>query len=182
MTIRAAIRYIAAAGPLVLGLAALQAPAAAQGLASSFDQLSVLVGPGQKVTVTPADGRPFSGRIASLSPDQLTVRVGKELRTLQAAEVAAIRHRRDDSLANGAAWGLGIGAAAGIAACGTCHIGPGLMMAGVYGGLGAGIGVGIDALIRGNVVVYRGRGRTTRVVVSPRLAPSHKGATVSVQF
>ena len=30
-----------------------------------------------------------------------------------------------DSLRNGAAWGLGIGAAAGMAACGTCHVGPG---------------------------------------------------------
>jgi hypothetical protein len=104
------------------------------------------------------------------------------MRTLQEREVASIRHRRDDSLANGAAWGLGIGAAAGFAACGRCHIGPGLAMAGLYGGIGAGIGVGIDALFRGKAEVFRNRGSGTRVVVTPELAPSHKAVTVSVRF
>ena len=167
---------------ILLGLVALQAPARAQGQADSFDQLSVLVRPGEKVTVTPATGSPFSGRIASLSPDTLTLLVGKERRTLQERDVTSIRHRRDDSLANGAAWGLGIGAAAGFAPCGRCHIGPGLMMGGIFGGIGAGIGVGIDALIRGNVLVYRGRASGGRVVVTPQLAPSHKGINVSVRF
>jgi hypothetical protein len=167
---------------MLLGLTALQAPIRAQGQAGSFDQLSVLVRLGEKVTVTPSTGSPFSGRIASLSADSLTLLVGKEMRTLQQRDVTSIRHRRDDSLANGAAWGLGIGAVAGFAPCGRCHIGPGLMMGGIFGGIGAGIGVGIDALIRGNVVVFRGRASGGRVVVMPQLAPSHRSVNVSVLF
>jgi hypothetical protein len=168
--------------PLLFSVIALTPPLLAQGQATSFDQLGVLVRPGEKVTVTPATGTPFSGRIASLSPDSLTLLVGKEMRTLQERDVTSIRHRRDDSLANGAAWGLGTGVAAGLATCGTCHIGPGLMMGGIFGGIGAGIGVGIDALIRGNVVVYRGRASIGRVVLTPQLAPSHRGVNVSVLF
>ncbi len=142
----------------------------------------MLVRPGDKVTVTPTTGAPFSGRIASLSGSRLTLRVGKELRELQELDVATVRHRRPDSLKNGAAWGLGIGAAAGMLTCGRCHVGPGLMVAGIYGGIGAGIGVGIDALIEGRLVVYQRRDSTRRVTVTPQLARSHKGVNVSISF
>ena len=180
MPIRAT-RSIAAA--FLLGLGALDVPIRAQGgQAGSFDQLGVLVRPGDKITVTSTNGGPISGKIASLSPDQLTLRVGKRLVTLQEKDVSSVRHRRDDSLANGAAWGLGIGAATGFATCGRCHIGAGLAMAGLYGGIGAGVGVGIDALIRGRVEVFRRRDSTSRVVVTPQLTPSHRGVRVSVQF
>lgn len=138
--------------------------------------------PGDNVNVTPAAGAPFSGKIASLSADQLTLLVGTEVRTLREADVDVIRHRRNDSLANGAAWGLGIGAAASFVTCGRCHLGTGLALAGVYGGIGAGIGVGIDALIRGRVAVFRRRDSTGRVVVSPQLAPSHQAVNVTVRF
>ena len=150
--------------------------------ATSFDQLSVLVRPGDTVTVTPDSGKPFSGRISSLSSSGLTLLVGKELRPLQESDVATIRHRRQDSLSNGALWGLGAGAAAGFSTCGFCHPGPGLMMAGMFGGIGAGIGVGIDALIKGNVVVFQRRDSGRRVTVMPQLAKSHKSVNVSVSF
>ena len=171
-----------AALPLLFALTALGPPLFAQGQATSFDQLSLLVRPGDKVTVTPTSGPPFSGRIAALSRSGLRLRVGKELRDLQELDVATVRHRRPDSLRNGAAWGLGIGAAAGFATCGTCHVGPGLMMAGIYGGIGAGIGVGIDALIEGKLVVYQRRDSARRITVTPQLAKSHTGARVSIQW
>lgn len=171
---------------LVIGLIGLnprvkaeQSPAAR---ATSFDQLSVLVRPGDTVTVTPDSGAPFSGKISSLSSSGLTLLVGKELRALQERDVATVRHRRQDSLSNGALWGLGAGASAGFATCGFCHPGPGLMMAGMFGGIGAGIGVGIDALIKGNVVVFERRGSSRRVTVIPQLAKSHKSVNVSVRF
>jgi hypothetical protein len=150
--------------------------------ATSFDQLSVLVRPGDTVTVTPASGTPFSGKITGLSSSGLTLLVGKELRPLQESDVATIRHRRQDSLSNGALWGLGVGAAAGFSTCGFCHPGPGLMMAGMFGGIGAGIGVGVDALIKGNVVLFQRRDSGRRVTLMPQLAKSHKSVNVSVQF
>jgi hypothetical protein len=166
----------------VVTLMALVAPVQGQQRATSFDQLSVLVEPGDKVTVTGASGGPIAGTIASLSASGLTLRVGRELRTFQEGDVDTVRHRRQDSLSNGALWGLGVGAGAGYLTCGTCHVLPGLMMAGVYGGIGAGIGVGIDALIKGNVVVFRRRDSTGRIVVAPQLAPSHKALAVSLQW
>jgi hypothetical protein len=153
----------------------------AQDAATSFDQLSILVDRGDKVRVTPTSGRPFSGRIIGLSASELTVRVGDELRVLKETDVSTIRHRRQDSLRNGALWGLGAGATAGVVACGRCHIGPGLAVAALYGGIGAGIGVGIDALIEGDVTVFEGLGKS-RVVVRAQLTPTHKGAAVSSLF
>ena len=153
----------------------------AQGTATSFDQLGILVDRGDKVRVTPTTGKPFSGRIIGLSPSELTLRVGDELRILKETDVSKIRHRRQDSLRNGALWGLGAGATTAMVTCGRCHIGPGLALAALYGGIGAGIGVGIDALIEGNVTVFEGPGKS-RVVLRPQLTPSHKGATVSIGF
>lgn len=53
----------------------------------------------------------------------------------------------------------------------------------MFGGIGAGIGVGIDALIRGNVVVFQRPGPLgMRVSVAPQLAKSHKSVMVSIGF
>jgi hypothetical protein len=150
--------------------------------AGSFEQLSVLVGTGEKVAVTTTAGTRLSGTIARLSPSTLSVRVGQTLHDLRESDVATVRQRRNDSLANGAKWGLGAGAAVGMIACGRCHLGPGLAMAAVYGGIGAGIGVGLDALTRSNVVIYQSRTSARRVTIAPQLAKSHKGLTVSVGF
>jgi hypothetical protein len=153
------------------------------GVATSFDQLSVLAAPGQKVSVTDSSGARFTGTIAALSPSTLSVTVGREVRSLRQADIATVRQRRDDSLGNGALWGLGAGMTVGMVTCGRCHIGPGLMLGALFGGAGAGIGVGIDALVRGEMVIYRGRGAsTTRVSIAPRLAPSHQGAALSIRF
>lgn len=100
-------------------------PRAAVGLrAGSFEQRSVLVRPGERVTITETSGTQFSGTIASLSSSLLSVNVGGKLRDLQDRDIATIRQRRGDSLANGALWGLGVGATVGIVACGTCHLEP----------------------------------------------------------
>jgi sRNA-binding regulator protein Hfq len=150
--------------------------------AESFEQLMVMVRPGERVTVTEASGTQVSGTVAGVSPTALSLRVDGALRMLREHEVSTVRARRQDSLANGAKWGLGVGAAVGMASCGTCHIGPGLMAAGIYGGIGAGIGVGLDALIRGSMVVYQQRGSARRIAIAPQFGTSHKGVSVSLGF
>ena len=45
----------------------------AQGVASSFDQLGVLVKPGDKISLVDVTGREAEGRIAKLSRDTLTL-------------------------------------------------------------------------------------------------------------
>jgi hypothetical protein len=150
---------------------------------SSFDQLRVLTAPGRRVSVVDASGNRYTGTIAELSSALLTVRVGNELRQLREADVVMLRQRRDDTLRNGALWGLGAGAVGGFLPCGRCHVGPGLMMAGIAGGLGAGVGVGIDAIIRGQATVFQRAGASgTKVTVAPRLSKSHQGVMVSVTF
>ncbi len=164
-------------------LTSLTAPLVAQEQAGSFDQMRVLVGPGRKVNVTTSAGQRISGTIAGLTSSTLSLKVGRELLELREADVQAIRHRGSDSLSNGALWGLGTGAGVGMVTCGRCHVGPGLMMAAMFGGIGSGIGVGIDALIRTETTIFQRRsagGRT--ITVAPQVAKSHQGVTVSVTF
>ncbi len=150
--------------------------------AVSFDQLGMLIRPGDTVSVTEASGARVSGTITGLSQSGMSLRVGRAVRDLSAADVAVVRQRQQDSLANGAKWGLGVGAAVGLVGCGSCHIGPGLAMAAVYGGIGAGIGVGIDALVKSDVVLYQRRDSRVRITAAPQLAKSHQGVTVSIKF
>jgi hypothetical protein len=48
----------------------------AQGVVSSFDQLGVLVKPGDKITVVDVTGREVEGRIGKLSRETLTLITG----------------------------------------------------------------------------------------------------------
>jgi len=150
--------------------------------AGSFEQLGLLVGPGERVIITDRLGSRIAATIASLSSSQLSGRVGGELRQWQEGEVVAIQQRRSDSLANGAKWGMAIGAGVGFLPCGRCHVGPGLMMAAIGAGVGAGIGVGIDALIKSDFVIFQRRDSKARVTIAPQLSKSHKGVTVSIGF
>ena len=88
--------------------------AQAQEVATSFEELRFLVEPGETVTVTDANGRESSGKIAELSTSSLGLLMNKTRRDLQESEVMVIRQRRPDSLANGAKWGFAAGAAFGL--------------------------------------------------------------------
>jgi hypothetical protein len=134
---------------------------AGTGVAASFEQLQVLVKPGNTVTVADAAGSEVSGRIESLTPSVLSLDLNGASRDFNEADVTVIRQRRGDSLANGAWWGFGVGAAIAalaIATCVECFTDePGWMVAAVsiYGAMGTGFGVGIDALIRHEQTIYR---------------------------
>ena len=111
-------------------------------------------------------------------------------RDLKEGEIRTIRQRRPDSLANGTKWGLAIGAGAGFAAAIALASGDGNAYAPliigatlIYGGLGAGVGAGMDALVRGNQVIYFKPGSTSaRVTVSPLVTREQKGVRVSFGF
>jgi hypothetical protein len=167
------------------------ARADAQELAGSFDQLRVLVKTGDKITVTDDAGREITGRIAELSSSSLTLLVGDKRRDLQAKEIDTIRQRRGDSLANGAKWGFGIGASLGFV--GSLEI---VNQDGVtddaaivaiatlfYGAVGAGIGVGVDAMNSSDQVIYARRATSsTGLTVRPILTRHRQGAMVLIGF
>lgn len=158
------------------------APTVEGPVARSFEQLTLLVRPGDRISVTSASGTRLAGTVTSLSSSALGLQVGAERRTLGENDVATIKRRGTDSLANGARWGLGVGAATGMLACGVCHVGPGLMMAGIYAAIGTGVGVGVDALIKGDLVVYQRQRSSPRVAIVPQLSKSHKAVALTVGF
>src|SRR5262245_38429793 len=109
---------------IILAIVAMAPAARAQEIAGSFDQLRVLVKPGDTITVTDAAGAQFKGKLTTLSPASLALMVDGRQRTLQAADVQTVKQRRSDSVADGAKWGFGTGAVLGVAA--------GLMLASEY--------------------------------------------------
>ena len=135
---------------------------------------------GQTVEVIDDQGRETTGKISLVSQAALhIVRDGRttEIPFERITQIA----RPTDSLANGALIGLAAGVAFGVVGAtvgtddcddyadyfGPCYEGPRFIIASalVFGGIGAGIGVAIDAMIRHDRIVYRrDAGLTARVV------------------
>ena len=159
--------------------------------AASFDELPLVLRPGDRVTVTDDSGRNLTGRIIDLSPSTLSLEARGARLDLRAAEVSFIRQRRPDPLRNGALIGLGVGAipAAYLSwlAHGYAHNEGGeSAAAGVAGWslvVAAGIGAGVDALIRRSHVIYGPTGAAQRrLTVSPLLSGHRRGVAVSLGF
>ena len=76
------------------------------GVAASFEQLQVLVSPGNTVTVIDVAGSQASGRVDSLTPSVLSLDVNGPRRDFSEADVTVIRQRRGDPspTAPGGAW------------------------------------------------------------------------------
>jgi hypothetical protein len=181
------MRHVARIAALIILVAA---TAEAQELAGTFDQLRVLVKPGDKLTVTDGSGQRVEGRVSSLSSSALDLIVSGRPRQFLSTDIDTIEKRGPDSLKNGALIGLaiggGIGAAGMIALAGTAEEHAGALVAMgvlIYGGIGAGIGTGFDALIEDRRVIYaRSRSAGATLTVAPMLGRSHKGVRVSLRF
>jgi hypothetical protein len=161
----------------------------AQQLAASFGQLRVLVKPGDKVSVTDRTGREVQGAVAELSSSSLAILVEGSRRSFLESDIDAISQRRPDSLANGAKWGFAVGAGLGVLAgialtteyneAGAALI-PLLGLA--YGGMGAGAGVGIDALMSSNRMIYARGDSASKVTFHPMLTSRRRGVLASIAF
>jgi hypothetical protein len=168
----------------VLAIAAAR-PAAAQHVATSFEQLRVLVDRGDIVTVRRTAGGHVRGSIADLSGSQLTLIVGGAARTVDRSEVDTIATRRHGSLATGAKWGLSSGIALGlVSAAGARFGGPGFFMvdAAVWSALGTGVGVGISAATVHQQLVYRSAPAQKPVALSPIITRGRAGALLVLRF
>ncbi len=171
-------------------LAASVSTARAQGVASNLRELQLLVRPGETVTVTDARGREVEGRIETLSPSLLALSGRSGPHEWTETDIVSVRQRKSDSLGNGALIGLavggGIGLAGGIAASQDEPNESGWIVFGMalYGGIGAGIGVGIDAMIRDEYVIFQPASAPPRTEVRlvPLLTPKRQGLLVSVAF
>ncbi len=173
----------------ILASALFPLAANAQGTAKTLDELRLLVKVGDTVTITDASAGVATGRIASLSPSAIELNADGRLRTWTEADIAQIQHRRSDSLGNGALWGFGIGAAFAVvafAAAGDEAVeeegGWMVLETGVYGAIGAGIGVGVDALIKKTSIIYARApgGASARIV--PIITGGRRGVALRMAF
>ncbi len=148
-----------------------------------------LVQPGDTLTITDNAGVRVRGKLVEITTTSLVLDVSRALRQFQESEIYMIE-RRGDSLKNGALIGFSAGGAL-AAALATSFRGSDwrfdpedyLAVIAVFGGVGAGIGVGIDALIRGHTVIYaRSRSAARTVSFAPILGRGRKGALVSVRL
>ena len=151
----------------------------------------------QQVRLIDDQGREWQGRIAALTPDSLTL-VTRDRKKWDVPYGTILRiDRPHDGVANGAAIGFISGAVLGLAAviteeaddcepdfgffsCSDPTAGAYVLAPLVIGGLGAGIGVGIDALIRRDGNLYRRS--DTRVALAPALGRGVRGFRVSVRW
>jgi hypothetical protein len=184
------VKHLMIGGVVCLFLCAGAMPVEAQEVASSFDQLAVLVKPGDKITVVDATGKEAKGRIEKLSRDTLILATSAGPRQFGEVEVTTISQRRGDSLKNGAI----IGAVAGTASFVTVGMllrdsdGGDVIISTVvaggvlFAGMGAAAGIGIDALISRRQVIYQKPTGRSRVSVSPVFGHGRRGAAVTVQF
>jgi hypothetical protein len=171
------------------------AAASAQEPAASFDALGGRLQIGQMIWVTDSTGREVRGRLERLSDDGLVLE-DKHLVSLAAADVRRIRTRDRDSLKNGALIGLGIGGAMGTAWCiGAVADDSGDIDARVecaegftvFPGLGALIGLAIDAVVPGKMrLIYdASSSRETpraRLMVTPLISSRVKSLVVLFAF
>jgi len=186
MTHRAAL---SAATLMLAFLVLLPQPARAQE-ARSFEQLQILVKPGDRIFVTDATGNVTVGRVAGLSKTSLSLTTKTSTKDWTESDVFKIKQWRHDSLKNGALIGTGVGLGLGIVGAafwcsewGDCG-GEAVAGVAVYAGLGAGVGVGIDALIPSKQTVYIGGTRTTSspIKLKPIVSKSRKGVAVAFSF
>ena len=176
--------------PLVAALCLLLMPIAAhaQEIASSLDQLRVLVRPGDSLTVTDASGQELRGRIVELSSTSMVMQARGQRRELFADDIQRITQPRHADLATGARWGLGVGAGFGLltiaSVAGNCRGCGAFVIANtvMLGGVGAGIGVGIAASMTDQRLIYPRPRLPVKVAVGPLIDRERQGIRVSLQF
>jgi hypothetical protein len=171
------------------------AAASAQEPAASFDELARRIQVGQRIWVTDTTGHEAGGRLERLSSDALVLKAA-DLERFAASDVRQVRARERDSLKNGTLIGLAIGGGMATAWCvGAIADDSGDIDArvectegfAVFPGLGALIGLAVDAMIPGRGrVVYgaaapQGAPRAS-VMVVPLVSARVKGLALSFAF
>jgi hypothetical protein len=164
----------------------------AQEPASSLGELQHWVRIGDRVALTDANGRKVTGSVAALKPESVALAVeGQPPREFPQESIRTITRREPDSLRNGALIGLGVGVGffgLAFAASNGCEYESNCAAlvavgAAFYGGMGAAIGVGIDAIVPGReMVIFRREVGRVRLGVSPRLAPGRQAVVMSLAF
>jgi hypothetical protein len=138
------------------------------------------------VWITDSGGREERTRVVGVSGNTVTIATDDDIRRLPMADIMRVRVRQSDPLINGALIGAGAAVASGLFLCTltepwrNCRddVGPMLRI----GAIGAGAGIGIDALIRGRRTIYEAAPASTRLHATPLVGRRTAGLLVSVTF
>jgi hypothetical protein len=174
-------------GLLVVGLTCpglWPAAAAAQEVVNSFPALQGRVLIGETVTVTDQAGLKTKGKLKGLTDSTIALETEKGPQTLQGDALTKVEAVRSGPLWNGALIGALVPTVpfviiAAKEGCSGCATGAMIMAA-----MGAGIGVGIDALVKGNVTVMDASrpDRKARLIIAPMIDKDRKGALCAIRF
>lgn len=142
---------------------------------SEADEIRRCVRQDQKIVVTDNQGRRLTGRVGELKADALILNVRGDRADIPYGRIVRI-DRPEDRLWDGALAGLAVGAGLGLLGAATSSDSEGfggpdpgvVAVVGtvILGGIGAAIGVAVDALIRREPTLYR-RQTTTNISLSP---------------
>lgn len=169
----------------LLMIVLLSTASAATAQSARDDHVETVLRPGMTVWITDSSGREEKIRIDSNTAGVVMATSDGQVRRLRTADVVRVRARQSDSLLDGALIGAGAAIASGLLMCNltepweNCRddVGPILRI----GALGAGVGIGIDALIRGRKTIYEGA-QGTRLHAAPILASRTKGLRIVLNF
>jgi nitrous oxidase accessory protein NosD len=165
-------RLCRATGAAMLLLAGQAATASAQAV-TRFADLPLRLNTGDQVTIETRSGVSVAGRVVRMAPEQLAV-TGPDARerVFAAAEVQRVR-RRGDGLGNGVRIGAIAGGALGCgvfgAFSGECRATDCLQSVLIFGAVGAGLGLAVDAMHTGETTVF------LAAPASARWRPRHAG-------
>ena len=136
--------------------------------------------------ITDVGGREEKAQIVGVSGGIVTTNAGANIRRLRTTDVVRVRVRDSDQVINGALIGGAAAVASGLFLCRltepweNCRDDVGAMVR--IGAIGAGVGVGIDALIRGRRTIYEAAKGSGRLHATPIIAPHTGGLQVSLIF
>ena len=171
---------------LVLLSASTASVISAQTPRASEPTLDTILMPGMTVWITDSSGREEETRVVGVSGDIVTTTIGDETRRLRTIDVVRVRVRHSDSVINGALIGAGAAVASGLFLCRlsepweNCRDDVGPMFR--IGAVGTGVGIAIDALIRGRRTIYETTQGAARLHAAPIIAGHAAGLQVSIRF
>jgi len=159
--------------------------------ASSFYELRDrgVVRIGDKIFLTDAEGDVIAGKIESLAWEDAILTLGT--RTISEADIRRIEVEMHDPLANGAMIGAASGA--GMILIGYAidrlqgrseAVTDTLAFAGIFGGLGAALGLGIDDVVKDRRLIFDAAKHKSawNLRIVPLLSKHQKGIAVSLSF
>ena len=176
--------HVGTCGALVLLAFSFTARGQTPATSPSLEELAVLVG--AQVEVVDSRGSVFKGRLIEASETGVLLNAGGRTVRVAAPRIEEVSRRLGDPLWNGALVGAAIGAAPPLIWSASVDLASGewtdaILVSALYGGIGAGIGATIDALIQLKKTVLF-RAAVPRIQIVPTLSGRQKGVALSVRF